>query len=858
MKKGPDGFFYGPINPYQKEHQLIDELLLEQGLGDKNSEYSVYKLDLKKPRCKSLQELSKPELTQLILALLQRNSDLRMQAEKSVGVMSSEGIYLSAGLLGYCLARKPELTEELIVAMAEYLIKVPEFYSWSGPVQPLVDRIEAFCKEHNPNPELQKILTNLLTKLVRMEAKRGGQGMRKMINVIERIVSGTNTQLPMAASDPWAIRALSTLNTLPRTELSAWSELLTLCQSQSGSAPKTSFLKNASKLHAQVGASSFKTHMLAWLSDAQKPREVRVPGRYGHDGTLPPLQPDPINAAILRGLIWICAREEDRELARAIGELAQLSFKKIPGYGPRSILLGNACIWTLGNMPGREGMGTLVILKIKCKYNQAQNSVAKALEATAQRLNVPVEEIEEMGVPSYGMEEIGLRTEELGEYTAHLKIVDAHTTQLTFVDKKGIVLEKPPAEHKETCKEELAELKAAKKEVEKMLPAQRDRLDRLFREKKEWPFEAWKERYLDHPLMGYFARRLIWRVTENGKTQDITFLKDALVNVEGKKVQPAKNARVVLWHPMLSKEPEVLAWRNFLETHEIRQPFKQAHREIYVLTDAERRTNTYSNRFAAHLVRQHQFHALCGARGWKSILYIPHADNGFHSPYAHLPGWNLQTEFWVEGIEGHATDTGEEDFALGRSGVAALLSTDQVRFSETDAQGRAHTEPLALERVPPVIFSELMRDVDLFVGVASVGNDPAWVDAAQRAPAERTYWQNYSFGELSQTAKTRRDVLERLLPRLKIASHCTLEERFLKVRGELRTYKIHLGSGNIMMEPNDQYLCIVPKQSSDAANKIYLPFEGDNTLAVILSKAFMLADDKKIKDKSILSQINRK
>ena len=34
-----------------------------------------------------------------------------------------------------------------------------------------------------------------------------------------------------------------------------------------------------------------------------------------------------------------------------------------------------------------------------------------------------------------------------------------------------------------------------------------------------------------------------------------------------------------------------------------------------------------------------------------------------------------------------------------------------------------------------------------------------------------------------------------------------------------------------------------------------LPFEGDDTLSIILSKAFMLADDDKIKDASIISQI---
>ncbi len=120
----------------------------------------------------------------------------------------------------------------------------------------------------------------------------------------------------------------------------------------------------------------------------------------------------------------------------------------------------------------------------------------------------------------------------------------------------------------------------------------------------------------------------------------------------------------------------------------------------------------------------------------------------------------------------------------------------------------------------------------------------------------RDYWQGYAFGELGETAKTRADVLARLLPRLKIAGRCRLDGRFLIVRGDLRTYKIHLGSGNILMEPNDQYLCIVPGRSEDSGD-LFLPFEGDRMLAIILSKAFLLADDRAIKDKTIVSQIKR-
>ena len=202
-----------------------------------------------------------------------------------------------------------------------------------------------------------------------------------------------------------------------------------------------------------------------------------------------------------------------------------------------------------------------------------------------------------------------------------------------------------------------------------------------------------------------------------------------------------------------------------------------------------------------------------------------------------MPGWELRAEFWIE----HA---GTE---YAPSGVALHAATDQVRFCGPDRQ------TVALTDVPALVFSEVMRDVDLFVSVSSVGNDPAWADGGQ--DRSRDYWREWSFGALNATAATRREILERVLPKLKIASRCSLKERFLVVRGQLRTYKIHLGSGNILMEPNDQYLCIVPDSSSRHDTNVFLPFEGDATLSIILSKAFLLADDSKIKDLTINRQI---
>ena len=152
-----------------------------------------------------------------------------------------------------------------------------------------------------------------------------------------------------------------------------------------------------------------------------------------------------------------------------------------------------------------------------------------------------------------------------------------------------------------------------------------------------------------------------------------------------------------------------------------------------------------------------------------------------------------------------------------------------------------------------------MRDADLFVGVASVGNDPTWQDSGgERVRQYGDYWNAYSFGDLNEMAKTRKQVLEKLIPRLKIKSVVAIDGKFLRVKGKVREYKIHIGSTNILMEPNDQYMCIVPARGQVVDPKnVFLPFEGDRGLSLVLSKAFLLADDDKITDTTILSQIER-
>jgi hypothetical protein len=330
-------------------------------------------------------------------------------------------------------------------------------------------------------------------------------------------------------------------------------------------------------------------------------------------------------------------------------------------------------------------------------------------------------------------------------------------------------------------------------------------------------------------------------------------------------VTPADDARVELWHPVGRDIAEVMAWRDWLERHGITQPFKQAHREVYPLTDAERGTGVYSNRFAAHILRQHQFNALAAVRGWAARLRLA-VDTADPPATRELPQWGLRAEFWVTG---EGTEWGED---TTESGAYLRLFTDQVRFYPADAPrnladsfggeftmeltgDQQPVDPLPLSEIPELVLSEVLRDVDLFVGVASVGNDPTWQDGGP-GNRFREYWASYSFGELNQSAQTRRDLLTRLLPRLAIGGQCTIEGRFLQVKGSRNTYRIHLGSGNILMSPGDRYLCVVPSSAAGTTGPDgYLPFDGDRTLSLILSKAMLLAKDEEITDPTILRQL---
>lgn len=755
------------------------------------------------------------------------------------GRESGASLYL-ATLRSALLRKKLPFTEAAIFAIVDALLSEPRLYQIDVGLAGLAGAFESFVASHGLNNDLRERLERLaqhLDKITYADYRKAAARLQKLLG--EAGGGATVGMIQWRTDEPWVEHLRDALAAMGGEVRGHWTALLLHCNSATSSKPSQKWLKQATALLGPVGQAEFVHIAVDVLAQIGKPARTPPQRNTGlGDQTDVTLIHDD-HADLLRGLVWCTSLVNDERLTAAVGAAADACFHKIAWIGPRAPKIGNACLFALSQRTELKAVAELSRLKTRVKHASAKKQLGKSLDAAADRAGMSSEELEEIAVPTCDLTSVGTLVRQLGDVAARLEIGSDGKADISWQPAGKKAQASVPASIKDAFADDIKAIKKSAKEIEKLLPAQRTRLERLFLQQASWSFRDFRSRYLDHPLVGTLARRLVWHFEDAGRQADGIWSQDRMVAADDRPLEWLRDeTRVTLWHPSAASAAEVLAWRNWLEAHEVRQPFKQAHREIYLLTDAERATAIYSNRFAAHILRQHQFAALCRERGWSYRL-----EGNFDSantPYLDLPRWELRVEFWVGGV---ATD-------MSQMGIYLYVSTDQVRFMR-----RGQFEPLPLTQVLPLLFSEVMRDVDLFVGVCSVGNDPNWHTGGPQGQF-REYWGAYAFGELSASGATRREVLQRIIPRLQIADRCSFLDRYLVVHGTLHTYKIHLGSGNILMSPNDQYLCIVPQRSlASASSRVFLPFDGDEMLSIILSKAMLLADDTKISDATIVRQL---
>jgi len=726
---------------------------------------------------------------------------------------------LRKAMVSQLVRRSLPFTEGDLVALLGAWLRQPHSLEYGLAGNSMLGAVERYARGAEPPPALRKVLHAL-----RERALQGGylgQGPTKVAqgvaHRIARLLDPSSDQVAALPTGPFGRRFAHMLATLPELDRERWLALARLAvQAGERSKPTRKWLEAAALQVQPIDRAQLTVAITRLLEDT----------------TPDPARPDN-SLDILKGLIWVSTLLDHSEIAGQVGRFADTCFRKVSGVGARSVKLGNAALWALSEMAGEpRAAAELFRLREKIKRPSTRKVLGDRLGDLARKGGQTVEEMEDLSLPDFGLRPDGTATIDFGEARAELELKPTGV-DLRWFNSAGEAVKSVPAEVRAGFRGELTALQRLAKDVDDARAAQVVRLEQSWLEDRSWTFADWEARFRKHPLRRPIVEALIWRVGSSV----VLSARDALMDIGGQARSFPADAPVTLWHPLHSEPDAVLAWRRRILDLGVTQPIKQAHREIYVLTDAERRTRVYSNRFAAHILRQHQFRALCQARGWTYGLMG--GWDGWNVPTRQLPKQGLKVEYHVEVVD---------DGQHSASGVALHLASDQVCFTDLRSQ------PVELVAVSPIVFSEVLRDVDLFVAVTSVANDPGWTDGGPEGRHGR-YWREWAFGELGQSAATRRELISWIAPKLSISSQLDVTDKFLIVQGKRQKYAIHFGSANIQVLPSNRYLCIVADRSPAEAAGLKLPFAGDGTLSMILAKAFMLVDESKIRDPTILGQL---
>lgn len=348
------------------------------------------------------------------------------------------------------------------------------------------------------------------------------------------------------------------------------------------------------------------------------------------------------------------------------------------------------------------------------------------------------------------------------------------------------------------------ELKATVKELKELKRRSVESLERAMVECTEFGAAELSD-LCGNPILAPALGKLVWT---DGRTEG--FLRQTaeglmLVQPDGISVL-AGTLRLAHPHDLKAKG----SWTNFMSLlyeQQLVQPFKQVFREYYPITEDERRERTVSRRYAGHQVQPRRTIALLKGRGW-TVDY----EEG------------LQKVFYKENLIVRM-------YALADWFSPAEIEAPTLETVEFFDRGTGKNVPL--KQVPPILFSETMRDLDLVVSVANVGGaDP----------------------EASHSTVEMRTAIAAELVRLLKLSNVSWIGSHAKICGTLASYSVHMGSGVVHAEGIGM-VSILPVHSQ-VRGRIFLPFADDDPkTAEILSKILLLAEDQKLKDPSILRQL---
>ncbi|WP_298971810.1 DUF4132 domain-containing protein [uncultured Fusobacterium sp.] len=387
----------------------------------------------------------------------------------------------------------------------------------------------------------------------------------------------------------------------------------------------------------------------------------------------------------------------------------------------------------------------------------------------------------------------------LDDVDVYIKIDDLGQSEIIY-EKAGKELKSLPTKLK---KDKYIE---AIKEVHKNLKEQYRRSRKMLEEAMEDGTEFYGyeiENLMTNPVIAPILKSLVFKMGN-----DLGYYVDKkLKSVKKKSVAVKDDSLLKIAHCFdLFESGDWASYQKDIFDRELKQPFKQVFRELYVKTVDEKGRDK-SLRYAGHQVQPAKTVALLKTRRWiidgqEGLEKVYYKENIIAKIFA-LADWFSPADIEAPTLE-------------------------EVQFFD-----RKTFKPILIDEVPDLVFTEIMRDIDLVVSVAHIGDvDP----------------------EASHSTIEMRKAIVEFNCKLFKLKNVTFTENHALIKGERAEYSIHLGSGLIHQKAGSA-INVLPVHSQHRG-RVFLPFiDDDPKTAEIMAKVILFAQDDKIKDVFILEQI---
>ena len=344
------------------------------------------------------------------------------------------------------------------------------------------------------------------------------------------------------------------------------------------------------------------------------------------------------------------------------------------------------------------------------------------------------------------------------------------------------------------------------KEVHKNLKEQYRRSRKMLEEAMEDGTEFYGyeiENLMTNPVIAPILKSLVFKMDKNLGY----YVDKKLKSVNKKSVAVKDDSLLKIAHCFdLFESGDWASYQKDIFNRELKQPFKQVFRELYVKTVDEKGRDK-SLRYAGHQVQPTKTVALLKTRRWiidgqEGLEKVYYKENIITKIFA-LADWFSPADIEAPTLE-------------------------EVQFFD-----RKTFKPILIDNVPDLVFTEVMRDIDLVVSVAHIGDvDP----------------------EASHSTIEMRKAIVEFNCKLFKLKNVTFSENHVLIKGKRAEYSIHLGSGLVHQKAGSA-INVLPVHSQHRG-RVFLPFiDDDPKTAEIMAKVILFAQDEKIKDVFILEQI---